>query len=182
MGKKSFLFIAPVIAWGLGWMVFAGLSQERIQSRAYAGHENDRDIQNFIRQYPKAAGTRLDDCQTCHRSGVTGTDTEREYSPCGYCHLLQYPNPRYKTGFPKNYEETLNAYGLAYKRAGRTPEALAALPGWIPMGMVTPTPRKLRICDSPATLQVVRVNLWPPLSSSVGVISDIFPVRDSLCL
>jgi len=127
MGKKSFLFVAPVIALGLGWMVFAGLSQEKIQSRAYAGHENDRDIQNFIRQYPKAAGTRLDDCQTCHRSGVTGTDTEREYSPCGYCHLLQYPNPRYKTGLPKNYEETLNAYGLAYKRAGRSPEALAAI-------------------------------------------------------
>jgi hypothetical protein len=104
-----------------------GVTQEKVQSRAYVGHENDRDIQNFIRQYPKAAGTRLDDCQTCHRSGVAGTDTEREYSPCGYCHLLQYPNPRYKTGVPKNYEETLNSYGLAYKKAGRTAEALATI-------------------------------------------------------
>jgi hypothetical protein len=106
------------------WMVVAGLTQERVQSRAYAGHESDRDIQNFIRQYPKAAGTRLDDCQTCHRNGLAGTDTEREYSPCGYCHLLQYPNARYKAGVPNSYEDTLNAYGLAYKRAGRTQEAL----------------------------------------------------------
>jgi hypothetical protein len=84
-------------------------------------------VQNFVAQYPKTAGTRLDDCQTCHRSGVTGTDTAREYSPCNYCHLTQYPNAKYKTGVPKNYEETLNNFGLAYKRQGRTAEALAAI-------------------------------------------------------
>jgi hypothetical protein len=96
-------------------------------SRAYAGHANDMDINNFIRAYPKAAGTRLDDCQTCHRGGLKGTDTEREFSPCGYCHLLQYPNPRYKTGVPADYEATLNAYGLAYENAGRTVEALLSI-------------------------------------------------------
>jgi hypothetical protein len=56
-----------------------------------------------------------------------GTDTEREFSPCGYCHLLQYPNPRYRTGVPADYESTLNAYGLAYENAGRTVEALIAI-------------------------------------------------------
>jgi len=110
-----------------GWVIFAGAPRDEVKSRAYVGHENDRDIHNFIRSYPKAAGTRLDDCQTCHRSGIAGTDTGREFSPCGYCHLLQYPNPRYKTGVPKTYADTLNAFGTAYKLAGRTADAFAAI-------------------------------------------------------
>ena len=108
-------------------MMYANDAQSKVQSRAYVGHANDQDVQNFVTQYPKTVGTRLDDCQTCHRSGITGTDTAREYSPCGYCHLLQYPNARYKTGVPKNFEDTLNSYGLAYKQQGRTVEALAAI-------------------------------------------------------
>ena len=110
-----------------GWIMHAGAVQSKVQSRAYVGHENDRDIQNLVSQYPKVAGTRLDDCQTCHRGGAVGTDAEREYSPCGYCHLLQYPNSKYKTGVPKSLEDTLNAYGLAYKKQGRTSEALNAI-------------------------------------------------------
>jgi hypothetical protein len=108
-------------------VISAGIPQEKASSRAYVGHENDRDINNFIRQFPNAAGTRLDDCQTCHRGGVKGTDTEREFNPCGYCHLLEYPNPGYKTGVPQNYKDTLNAFGLAYEKAGRTVEALAEI-------------------------------------------------------
>jgi len=128
--KKTFvLFATLIVIPAVCWIALTAIAQEKVQSRAYAGHENDRDIQNFVKQYPKTAGTRLDDCQTCHRSGVAGTDTEREYSPCGYCHLLQYPSTRYKTGVPKSFEETLNAYGLAYKQAGRTAGALAAIAG-----------------------------------------------------
>jgi hypothetical protein len=108
-----------------GWSLFAGNPAAKVKSRAYVGHENDQDVQNFVQQYPKAVGTRLDDCQVCHRSGVAGTDTAREYSPCGYCHLLQYPNSKYKTGVPKGFEDTLNTFGLAYKKAGRTAAALA---------------------------------------------------------
>jgi hypothetical protein len=126
--RKRFGILATLIMTaGFGWMMYAGTAQSKVQSRAYVGHENDRDIHNFISLYPKVAGTRLDDCQTCHRSGVAGTDTEREYSPCGYCHLLQYPNARYKTGIPKSFEDTLNGYGLAYRKQGRTAEALAAI-------------------------------------------------------
>ncbi|HTY61951.1 MAG TPA: GEGP motif-containing diheme protein [Acidobacteriota bacterium] len=126
--RKNSVFIAILIAVaGFCWFVAANASQSKVQSRAYVGHENDRDIRNFVSRYPKTVGTRLDDCQTCHRSGVSGTDTEREYSPCGYCHLLQYPNPRYKTGVPQNFENTLNAYGLAYKKQGRSVEALSAI-------------------------------------------------------
>jgi len=112
-----------------GLLAFAGLGQDPVKSRAYVGHENDADMQGFIRQYPKAAGTRLDDCQTCHRGGTKGTDTEREYSPCGYCHLLEFPNPRYATGVPKTAADTLNPYGLEYAKAGRRFEAFALLDG-----------------------------------------------------
>lgn len=129
MRKSGFLVVALVLAVAPSWVGFRGATQTLVKSRAYAGHESDRDVQNFVRQYPKAVGTRLDDCQTCHRSGLAGTDTEREYSPCGYCHLLQFPNAKYKTGVPRNFEDTLNAYGLAYKKAGRTIGALAAIAG-----------------------------------------------------
>jgi hypothetical protein len=121
----AIVFLIAIMAFG--WIVVAKATQTDVQSRAYVGHENDRDIHNFIRQYPKAAGTRLDDCQTCHRGGVAQTDTEREFSPCSYCHLIQYPNAKYKTGIPRNFEDTLNAYGIAYKQAGRTAEAVVAI-------------------------------------------------------
>jgi len=134
MGNKNgFPLIAAAAAVALSFIFVAALAapaagpQKAASSRAYAGHANDIDIRNFIQAYPKAAGTRLDDCQTCHRGGPKGTDAEREFSPCSYCHLLQYPNPRYKTGVPADFEATLNAYGLAYENAGRTAEALAAV-------------------------------------------------------
>ncbi|HPW18840.1 MAG TPA: hypothetical protein PLP83_10750 [Candidatus Aminicenantes bacterium] len=119
--------IALVLAVAAGIAASAG--QEVASSRAYVGHENDSDMKGLIRQYPAAAGTRVDDCQTCHRGGVKGTDTEREYSPCGYCHLVPFPNPRYRTGVPKDYEATLNGYGLDYKKAGRAFEAFRAIDG-----------------------------------------------------
>jgi hypothetical protein len=127
MQKKVIVLTVLAAAVVLGLTLVAADPQRAVSSRAYVGHENDLDIGNFIRAYPKAAGTRLDDCQTCHRGGVQGTDTEREFSACGYCHLLQYPNPKYQSGVPKDYESTLNAYGLAYENAGRTVEALAGI-------------------------------------------------------
>ena len=122
-----------ILGLALIFVVAAGIAvlaaQEAVSSRAYVGHQNDADMQGLIRQYPAAAGTRLDDCQTCHRGGVRGTDTEREVSPCSYCHLLAFPNERYKTGVPKDHEATLNAYGLDYKKAGRTSEAFRTIAG-----------------------------------------------------
>ena len=126
---KTILFLALTSALTLAAGLLASIGQEPVTSRAYVGHENDADMQGLIRQYPAAAGTRLDDCQTCHRGGVRGTDTEREVSPCSYCHLVVFPNGRYKTGVPKDYEATLNGYGLDYKRAGRTFEAFRAIEG-----------------------------------------------------
>ncbi len=125
----GFALLAILVLGAAGWLLQAGSGQEKASSRAYVGHESDADMAGLIRQYPGAAGTRLDDCQTCHRGGVEGTDTEREYSPCSYCHLIVFPNARYKTGVPEDYEATLNGYGLAYKKAGRTFEAFAAVAG-----------------------------------------------------
>ena len=123
------LVFAALVLVFVGWILRAGPVQETAASRAYVGHENDADMRGFIRQYPAAAGTRLDDCQTCHRGGIKGLDTEREYSPCSYCHLLVYPNARYASGVPKSMADTLNAYGLAYRNAGRRFEAFAAIDG-----------------------------------------------------
>lgn len=127
MRRNARLAVTLAATLTFGWMMFAGVPQVEVKSRAYVGHENDKDVHNFVRNYPTTAGTRLDDCQTCHRSGIVGTDTAREFSPCGYCHLLQYPNPRYKTGVPQNYADTLNGYGTAYKNAGRSFEAIAGI-------------------------------------------------------
>ncbi len=120
----GFALVLPLAA-GIAALV----GQDAVSSRAYVGHENDADMRGFIRQYPGAAGTRLDDCQTCHRGGVRGTDAEREVSPCGYCHLVVFPNERYRTGVPKDYQATLNSYGLDYKKAGRTFDAFGAIAG-----------------------------------------------------
>jgi len=123
------VLVAALVLGSAVGIVRSGPAQESVSSRAYAGHESDADMKAFIKRYPVAAGTRLDDCQTCHRGGTKGTDTEREYSPCGYCHLLVFPNDRYKSGVPLTTADTLNGYGLAYEKAGRTFEALAAIDG-----------------------------------------------------
>jgi len=127
--KTAGTILLAAFVLGLGGRLAARTGQDPAASRAYVGHENDADMRGFVRHYPATAGTRLDDCQTCHRGGVRGTDTEREVSPCSYCHLIAFPNAKYKTGVPKDYEATLNAYGLDYKRAGRTFEAFAAVDG-----------------------------------------------------
>ncbi|RPI76858.1 MAG: hypothetical protein EHM45_11480 [Desulfobacteraceae bacterium] len=127
MLKKRFFIGSGLLIFTI-FYVFSSLSDPQVvSSRAYSGHTNDADANHFVQTFQKTVGTRLDDCQTCHRAGVAGTDTEKEYNACGYCHLREFPNPKYKTGVPKNFEETLNAFGLAYKKAGRNAAALRAI-------------------------------------------------------
>lgn len=97
---------------------------ELVSSRSYSGHESDVDANNFVNVFPNTVGTRLDDCQTCHRAGVEGTDTERVYNSCDYCHLLVFPDDRIETGAPETFEDTLNVFGLAYYDAGESRQAL----------------------------------------------------------
>jgi len=113
---------------------------------AYVGHQNDADMQGLIRQYPAAAGPAWTTARPAIAAASRGTDTEREVSPCSYCHLLAFPNERYKTGVPRDYEATLNAYGLDYKKAGRAFEAFRRSPDRIPTATGTRTPPRSPIC------------------------------------
>ena len=100
-----------------------------VSSRAYKGHESEKDTTNLVNAYPKAVGTRVDDCQTCHTSGTltpTGAGAAITKNACDFCHLIQHPLTGY-TGQPAAYADTLNVYGAAYKAGGRTKDALLAL-------------------------------------------------------
>jgi hypothetical protein len=101
-----------------------------VSSRSYRGHANDRDITNFVTAYRQTVGTRLDDCQTCHRGGeYSGPRGGRALTknPCDYCHLIQNPAAGYAEPGPANFRATLNAYGLAYRDGGRSWRALRAI-------------------------------------------------------
>jgi hypothetical protein len=99
-------------------------------SRAYAGHESDVDINNFVQNYPSIIGSRLDDCQTCHRSATLkcgGKDTVK--TTCDYCHLLQYADTSCVAGsttdtVPHTFRDTLNPYGKDYMDNGRSKDAV----------------------------------------------------------
>jgi len=104
-----------------------------VRSQSYAGHAGERDTQILISAYPHLAGTRLDDCQSCHRgAGVVIADgeesREREFDHCAFCHLLM-PASEIETisGAPQSWAETLNPFGRAYAAAGRSIAGLRAL-------------------------------------------------------
>ena len=85
-------------------------------------HAGEADAPRFLAAYPDKAGTKLDQCSTCHAGGsyVSGGKTTTLGS-CQWCH--------YKYGYDKSGDitATLNPYGLAYKAAGRTAAALRSI-------------------------------------------------------
>lgn len=111
-----------------------GKHEEVISSRSYQGHESDLDTNNFVNVYPAAVGTRLDDCQTCHKGATFTYDDggeiqETTKNACDFCHLIIHPAADYLEPMPTTYEETLNPYGLDYLNAGRTRGALRSIAG-----------------------------------------------------
>jgi hypothetical protein len=110
---------------------------EIVSSRSYKGHESDADILNFVNVYPKTVGTRLDDCKTCHTSfELTKAGKRYTKSVCDYCHLITHPDREddgsltaYDQSQPTTIEETLNTYGLAYRAAGSSRQALLDIEG-----------------------------------------------------
>lgn len=129
MARKTGMMLSVLLS--VMMVLLAGCSSssdddvaELISSRSYSGHASDEDANNFVSVYPESLGTRLDDCKTCHRAGMAGTDTERIFNVCDYCHLLEFPDDRLATGVPETFEDTLNVYGLAYADAGRDRRAL----------------------------------------------------------
>ena len=98
-------------------------------SRAYKGHESDADMNRFVTVYPDTIGTRLDDCQTCHKGDTftydRGGDIVSVYkNACDYCHLIQHPDADFIEPQPTVYADTLNPYGADYMDAGRSKQAL----------------------------------------------------------
>ena len=64
-----------------------------MSSRSYQGHATDADINAFVRNYQHTVGTRLDDCQTCHKGAIVHDDElgEVRANPCDFCHYVIHP-------------------------------------------------------------------------------------------
>lgn len=121
---------SPLLALALLGAGCSRRGSDVVSSRSYRGHAGDRDITNFVTVYRARVGSRLDDCQTCHRGGVfTETDGGRTVTknPCDYCHLIQNPATGYVEPMPANYRATLNAYGVAYLAGGRSASTLRSI-------------------------------------------------------
>ncbi len=131
---RSQFIILPLLALAMGLLINCSdddpLAPDEIRSsRSYQGHASDTDINNFVKANPHTVGTRLDDCQTCHKGGeVTSDRGPVTANPCDYCHFVIHP-PAGWTGLPTSFAETLNPYGTAYDDAGRDGAALAAIDG-----------------------------------------------------
>lgn len=109
-------------------------TEDNVSTRSYKGHEVDVDSNNFVSVYPNTLGTRLDDCQTCHRGGTFSYDSGGEIrtvfkNSCDYCHLVLWPDETFIEDQPTTYRETLNPYGIDYMDAGRSRAALREIAG-----------------------------------------------------
>jgi len=109
--KYSVLFIVLAVTLMTAQMV-----------RSAYHHMGEIDSGIFLTVYPEKAGTKLDNCNLCHSGGsyTQGTKTVTLGS-CQWCH--------YKYGYDAsgNIDDTLNAYGLAYKQAGRSTAGVIAI-------------------------------------------------------
>lgn len=72
MKKLTSSIFTAILIIVLGMIVLSGCNLKKdepiVSSRAYSGHESDKDMNNFVSVYPEMVGKRLDDCQTCHRA------------------------------------------------------------------------------------------------------------------
>jgi len=100
-------------------------------SMAYKGHAGEQDTPVLAATHPGLVGTRIDDCQTCHRGGevVRQGGKRMTLNPRIYCHLIPFPDEKVIEGAPADFAGTLNPFGLDYLEAGRDGEALAAIAG-----------------------------------------------------
>jgi hypothetical protein len=88
-------------------------------------HEGERDASKFLEAYPDKAGTKLDHCALCHSGGSYVDYKERTVSlgSCQWCHHS------YGYDGAGDVADTMNAYGNAYKTAGRNAAAITAIDG-----------------------------------------------------
>jgi len=84
-------------------------------------HMGEDDTGIFLSAYPDKAGTKLDNCNLCHKGGQAGG---KSYGSCQWCHrtdVYGYTAPH------GNIDNTLNSYGLAYKTNGSSIAAIQAI-------------------------------------------------------
>lgn len=86
---------------------------------AYKAHNADRDAELFLKAYPLAEGTKLDNCYLCHTGGKIG---KKSKDSCDYCHEVYGFKPPHG-----DVKETLNSFGKAYMDAGRNESAFTAI-------------------------------------------------------
>ena len=107
------------------WVVFMALSVLLLMTTlaygAYVSH-NDQDSGLFLDAYPDKAGTKLDHCALCHRSGeITKKSGTITLGSCQWCHEAY--------GYDKsgNILDTMNGYGLDYGTNGKDTGAFAKI-------------------------------------------------------
>lgn len=88
-------------------------------------HEGERDADKFLDACSDKAGTKLDNCNLCHSGGsyVNYKGKTVELGSCQWCHQT------YGYDGAGEIQETMNAYGAAYKDAGRNAQAVARIDG-----------------------------------------------------
>lgn len=95
-----------------GFALFCLHSLSANEPNTFIGHTDNVD-QPYVRSvYPFLSGSVLDNCVLCHRGG---TVKEKLLNGCDYCH---------QTHETQGFNQTLNAYGIAFLQAGRTEDAI----------------------------------------------------------
>jgi len=87
-------------------------------------HEGENDASRFLGAYPEKAGTKLDNCNLCHKGGsyVNGKGKTVYLGSCQWCHRAYGYD-----GQAGPITDTMNPYGAAYKNSGRTTAAVTAI-------------------------------------------------------
>ncbi|MBM4309603.1 MAG: carboxypeptidase regulatory-like domain-containing protein [Deltaproteobacteria bacterium] len=88
-------------------------------------HMDEQDAPKFLKAYPDKAGTKLDDCASCHKGNTYTTKSGAVVteSACQYCHK------EYGYDGSGDIAKTLNPFGADYNTAGRNVAALEAIEG-----------------------------------------------------
>jgi hypothetical protein len=109
--------------WTIGLLVVSLL----LGTPAFAAyhHEGERDADKFLDAYPAKAGTKLDNCNLCHSGGsyINSKGKAVELGSCQWCHQT------YGYDGAGDIEDTINAYGAAYKNSGRNAQAVVDIDG-----------------------------------------------------
>ena len=87
-------------------------------------HEGESDAGRFLGAYPDKAGTKLDNCNLCHRGGsyVNSRDKTVNLGSCQWCHRAYGYD-----GQAGPIADTMNVYGVAYKDNGRNTAAVTVI-------------------------------------------------------